>query len=121
MMPPIQKGHPHVGMNKLEFHNFLLNTNRNLLITLAATFSLMIFATTADGLNDKAGKPGYISVVNSVIGLLIMLVSSIVHGVMVYQHANVILMVNWWWFALPGLVFLAGWVSIIMYLIAIFT
>jgi len=115
------KVHP---VNRISGLNFMLDANRNLLLGLASSFSLMIFAAAADALDfrDKPTQPvtGILSGISGGVGLLIIFVVCVVHAYMVYEHSILTRSLSTYWFLLPILMLFAGWVPIISYLIILY-
>lgn len=104
---------------------FMLDTNRNLLLTATASFSAMVFAAAADALNFR-NQPnvtvnGVMSSVTS--GVMFVFVATIaaIHAYMVYRHAKVIRTISHIWFLIPIGIVLVVYIPIIVYLILLYT
>ena len=121
------KGNIGMGLGEIRetrLLEFILHTNRNLLLILAVVFSACIFAVTADALviREREGKAtGVMSGV--VAGVMIVLVFTLacVHAWMVYRYSTLIGHSNDAWFLIPVGVVLVAWIPLITYLIILYT
>ena len=123
MYKPVRKRGDNAA--RLDVLNYMLDANRNLLLSLAVVFSAEIFAAAADGL-DFRNRPGE-SVTGVLSGIVVgimsifILVVALVHAFMVYQYGKLVGSRSIAWFLIPVGVVFVGWIPMIAYLILLYT
>ena len=106
--------------------DFVLHTNRNLLLGLVVTFGMCIFAINADTVLKRSDPgtrvSGTLSAVCAGLGMALMVISVTTHSYMVYKNDEMIVpgITRYWWYFIPLSALFTGVVPLVIYLSLLF-